>query len=131
MAVQPTCRARILCTEDHPDTRDLIAFALNLEGYDVVCADTSQDALNLAKAESFDLFIVDSRLPGMSGTQLTKKLREFDVTTPILFYTGLGFQKDIAEAREAGTQGYLVKPVGTDDLVAEVVRLIAQARPGG
>jgi DNA-binding response OmpR family regulator len=67
-------------------------------------------------------------MPGMSGSQLTEKLREFNVNTPILFCSGAAQQKDKDEARLAGAQGYLVKPVGMDDLIAEVVRLIKEAR---
>lgn len=125
MAAQSDYRPRILCTEDHADTCDLLAFVLNLAGYEVICSSNPEDALSHARSESFDLFIVDTWLPGMSGIELTKKLRHLKIKTPVLFYTGCGFPKDKAEAREAGASGYLVKPVESDDLVSEVARLIS------
>ena len=121
-------KGRILCTEDDADARDLLAFILGQEGYEVVCTENPEDALKLARSENFDLFLVDSWMPGMSGTQLTEKLREFNIKTPILFYTAAAYQKDKDDAREAGAQGYLVKPVENDYLIAEVVKLIAEAK---
>ncbi len=67
-------------------------------------------------------------MPGLSGTALTKKLREFDIKTPILFYSGAAYETDKEAARLSGAQGYLVKPAGGDRLTAEVVRLVAEAK---
>ena len=121
----PPPTGRILCTEDDPDTRELIVWVLTRHGFDVTCSESADHALELAKAQCFDLFLVDSRMPHLSGTELTKKLREFDIKTPILFYTGAALDSDEEAAHLAGAQGYLVKPVDNDDLAAEVVRLIA------
>lgn len=121
-------KARILCTEDDPDTRELLAFTLGAEGFEVVGTDSPDEAIRRAKTESFDLFLVDNWMPGMSGAQLTGKLREFNIKTPILFCSGAAQPKDKDEARSAGAQGYLVKPVDMADLIDEVVKLIAEAR---
>ena len=51
---------RILCTEDDSDTRDLLAFALQLQGYEVICTGDPEEALILAKNETFDLLLSDS-----------------------------------------------------------------------
>lgn len=53
-------KARILCTEDDPDTRELIIMILGLEGYEVICTDNGEEALKLARSQSFDLYLVDS-----------------------------------------------------------------------
>lgn len=124
----PTPKGRILCTEDDADTRDLIAFVLKREGYEVVTTESTANALELAKSQHFDLYLVDTWMPGLSGTGLTEKLRQFDIKTPILFYSGAAYESDKVNARIAGAQGYLVKPVDNDALVAEVVRLIATAQ---
>jgi DNA-binding response OmpR family regulator len=124
----PTPRGRILCTEDDPGTRELLAFILTNRGFDVTCTESSDHAIELAKAQQFDLYLLDSWMPRLSGIQLTKKLREFDVKTPILFYSGNSFDSDKEDARLAGAQGYLVKPVDNDVLIAEVVRLISDSK---
>ena len=121
-------KGRILCTEDDADTRELIIFILQKEGYEVVCTDTAEQAIILAKAQSFDLYLIDSWLPNSSGPILTKKIREFDTKTPILFYSAAAYQSDKNNARRAGAQGYLVKPVANEKLVAEVIRLITDSK---
>jgi DNA-binding response OmpR family regulator len=67
-------------------------------------------------------------MPGVSGEDLCVKIREFDSKTPILFYSGAGYPADKERARAAGAQGYLVKPVLDDELVTEVVRIIAESK---
>ena len=121
-------KGRILCTEDDADTRDLISFVLTQHGFEVVCTTSTGEAINFAKTKHFDLYLVDNWMPGISGAELTKKLREFDIKTPILFYSGAAYDTDKEAARLAGAQGYLVKPAENDALIAEVVRLIAEAK---
>ena len=67
-------------------------------------------------------------MPGFSGTELTEKLRQFDLTTPVLFYSGAAYDTDKEAARVSGAQGYLIKPADGDQLIAEVARLIAESK---
>ena len=67
-------------------------------------------------------------MPGLSGTELTEKLRQFDLKTPVLFYSGTAYDADREAARESGAQGYLVKPANGEQLIAEVARLIAESK---
>jgi CheY-like chemotaxis protein len=119
-------KGRILCTEDDVDTRELIDFVLTQYGYEVVCSASHVQAIELAITQNFDLYLVDNRMPGLSGTELTKKLRQFDLRTPVLFYSGAAYETDREAARAAGAQGFLVKPANGDQLIAAVTRLIAE-----
>ncbi|MCA1603584.1 MAG: response regulator [Acidobacteria bacterium] len=74
--------ARVLYIEDDADTRDLVTYVLTDRNCEVVAAKDYDEALRLARAESFDLYLLDSWLPGASGVDLCKKLREFDAQTP-------------------------------------------------
>lgn len=121
-------KPRILCTEDDPDSREMIIQFLTSAGYDVDCTDSPTEAIEMAKKGSFDLFLVDNWMRGMKGPELTRAIREFNRTTPILFYSAAAYESDKRDARDAGAQGYLVKPEGVSDLVAEVGRLIDEAR---
>lgn len=121
-------RGRILCTEDDVDTRELIDFILTQNGYEVVCPASNVQAIDLAKTQKFDLYLVDNWMPGLSGTELTEKLRQFDLKTPVLFYSGAAYDADREAARESGAQGYLVKPATGEQLIAEVTRLIAESK---
>ena len=117
-------KGRILCTEDHADTRELLLYVLGTEGYDVTCASDPDQTIFLARTQHFDLFIVDNWLPGTSGVDLTRNLRKFDRKTPVLFYSAAASLADREKARLAGAQGYLVKPVSIEVLIKEVARLI-------
>ena len=121
-------KPHVLVTEDDIDTRDLIIFLLKEGGYDVTCSVNGAEALELARTGSFDLYLLDSWLPGLSGASLTRKLREFDSTTPILFYSAAAYESDIEDARLAGAQSYLVKPTTGEHLIGEIDRLISEAR---
>jgi len=121
-------KGRILCTEDDADARDLLVCILEDEGYHVTVTGNSTHALAIAQRDPFDLILVDSWMPGLSGQELTVEIRKFNQSTPILFYSGAAYETDMQEARDAGAQGYLTKPDGITGLVEEVAKLIAEAR---
>jgi len=121
-------RLRILCTEDDGDTRDLITIVFSHYDCEVVTSESPAQAIELARAERFDLYLLDNWMPRISGNELCEKLRLFDTETPILFYSGAAYPKDIAEGYASGAQGYLVKPANNDELVAEVFRLVHKSR---
>ena len=120
----------ILYTEDDADTRELVSYVLTSSNCKVTLADTDDKALLLARTNQFDLYMIDNWLTGGSGIDLCKRLREFDSTTPILFYSGAVYDRDKQEAFASGAQGYLTKPVDNDDLVEAVFRLISARRNG-
>jgi DNA-binding response OmpR family regulator len=124
-------RTRILITEDDPDTRALLEFLLDGAGHDVTSTSSFEEALSAARVGTFDLYLLDNWLATASGIELCERLREFDGRTPILFCSGAAYEKDKENALRAGAQGYLVKPVDSDVLIAEVSRLIAGTREGG
>jgi DNA-binding response OmpR family regulator len=121
---------QILYTEDDADTRELVSYVLARNNYKVMLAENNNYALFLAQSNKFDLYIIDNWMPGGSGVDLCRKLREFDSHTPVLFYSGAARERDMQEAFSAGAQGYLTKPVDNDQLIKEVFRLIAEARNG-
>ena len=117
----------ILYVEDDEDTRELVTYVLVKSNYKVIAAANWDDALMLARTNHFDLYLIDNWMSGGSGIDLCKKLREFDTWTPILFYSGAAFERDKQQAFAAGAQGYLVKPAGPDELIAEVIRIVSAA----
>lgn len=121
--MQPHAR-RVLCAEDDPDTCEMISALLGLIGCEVVSAHTAVEALYFVKAESFDLYLLDNWLPGGSGVEVCRRIRESGDTSPVVFYSGAGSQVDRREALEAGAQAYLVKPSDIGELVETVRRLL-------
>jgi DNA-binding response OmpR family regulator len=118
---------RVLFIEDDADTRELVSFVLRRENYEVVLAADSKEALSAAVEMSFELYLIDNWLPGESGVDLCKRLRQFDRRTPILFYSGAAYEQDKRAAFAAGAQGYLTKPIELGELIEEVSHLISAA----
>jgi two-component system, OmpR family, response regulator len=121
MSLSKSC---ILYIEDHEDTRDLIRLVLEDQDYNVATAATVASALNLAKSQRFDLYLLDSRLPDGSGLDFCRALRAFDSLTPILFYSAAAYEVDRQNAFEFGAQGYLTKPRASEDLCALIKSLM-------
>jgi DNA-binding response OmpR family regulator len=117
---------RVLCVEDEEDTCLMITSLLGLLNCEVVSAQTFDEARRRIAEEEFDLFLLDNWLPGGTGIDLCRKIREGYATTPIIFYSGAAYDSDRREAMEAGAQAYLVKPTDIARLMKTVQRYLRQ-----
>jgi DNA-binding response OmpR family regulator len=77
--------------------------------------------------QRFDLYVLDAWLPGLDGFEFCREIRRVDSITPILFYSGAGYETDKQEGIAAGANAYLVKP-DVESLVETMSSLIAEAR---
>jgi DNA-binding response OmpR family regulator len=123
-------KRRVLYVEDHEDTRELITIVLRQRNFEVSNARTVDGGVKLASEERFDLYLLDSWLPDGSGLDLCRRIRNFDLVTPILFYSAAAYQEDKSMALSAGAQAYLIKPSQTSELCDLVSSLIDKARQG-
>ena len=123
-------RKRILCVEDDEDSSGLMTALFELLNYQVVIASTSAEALRLSQNERFDLYLLDSRLPDGTGSELCKQIRSFDWVTPILFLSADVYPETQAEAFSAGAKAYLTKPVDPD-VLKDMVRWLLDERTAG
>jgi two-component system, OmpR family, response regulator len=117
---------RILHVEDDEDTRTLVAFILQDEGWEVVSIEDPEAAINLATEGGFDLYLLDNRINGDRENSLCVGLRSRDPHTPILFYSGAVFPSEVESALASGAQGYLEKPSTPEALVEAILRLTRQ-----
>ena len=117
-------KRHILYVEDHEDTRDLIEMVLMQRGYEVTSSTTIEDGVKLAAKNKYDLYLLDSWLPDGSGLDLCRKIREFDDSTPIVFYSAAAYEVDREKALGCGAQGYVVKPTLNSELCDLVSALI-------
>lgn len=122
----PPLRPRVLFIEDDADTRELVSFVLRRENFEVMLATNSEEAMHVVCEMSFELYLIDNWLPGESGVDLCKRLRQLDRRTPILFCSGAAYEQDKRAAFAAGAQGYLTKPIEIGKLVQEVSHLISE-----
>lgn len=118
---------RILYIEDHEDTRELVTLLLAQKSYEVITGSTIASGVALAGAEKFDLYLLDSWLPDGSGLDLCLRIRQFDQTTPILFYSAAAYANDHDMAMKCGAQAYLVKPTQPSELCDLVTELIEES----
>ncbi len=127
MATTSEARKRILFVDDHEDTRVMMSVLLDQYGYDAVIAASLSDALESARSGGLALCILDHWITeGSNGIELCQQIRAFDSDTPIMFYSGAGYQADIRNGLDAGAQAYLVKP-DFDHLEQTIDRLIDEA----
>jgi DNA-binding response OmpR family regulator len=101
---------------------------LEQQSYEVVTGSTIASGIALAGSERFDLYLLDSWLPDGSGLDLCKQIREFDKTTPILFYSAAAYEADREQALRCGAQAYLIKPSQPSELCNLVTKLIESYR---
>ena len=113
-------RLRILFSEDDPDTREMICILLDEEGIDVSCPDSAEHALDLARLERFDAYVLDNWMPDMSGIDLCRGIREFDSKTPVIFYSAAAFDEDKNRALACGAKAYISKPASIDTLAGAI-----------
>lgn len=106
-------KKRILVVDDDAGAVGALRQILIGKGYEVLTAASGEDALPLSTQSPWDLFLLDVALPGMSGFDLCRTLRENAKTrdVPVVFLTAKGRLLDMAEAADAGSDLYLVKPV--------------------
>jgi len=117
-------KKRILCVEDDDETCALITELLDLINCEVTTAQSAGEALKKIESEKFDLYLLDNWLPGGSGIDLCRRIRETDKVTPIVFYSGAAYETDKQEGLAAGAQAYLVKPADISLLVTTIRELL-------
>jgi CheY-like chemotaxis protein len=123
----PKCR--ILCVDDHQDTSEMLELLLSQEDYEVVTALSMEEALELSKRESFDLYVLDKRLPDGTGLELCATLNELTPGVPCIFYTGDAYEIHRQEALRAGADAFVAKP-DIDALIDAVRELLANQECG-
>lgn len=124
---------KILVVEDEPDIRKLIQYNLMQERYLVVEAEDGEQALKLAQRDKPNLVILDLMLPGLSGLELCKILRERPDTAsiPILMLTAKAGEADKVVGLEMGADDYLSKPFSPREMVARVRAILRRTDSSG
>lgn len=121
---------RILVADDEPDLLNAAKIMLEKGGYQVIEATNGDEALEKVNSEKPDLIILDVVMPGKTGTEVCKILKEDPQTSsiPILMYTVLGREADSKISEEVGADGHLIKPFSPEDLVATVKKHLELSR---
>ncbi len=110
---------KILIVDDEADIREILNFNLTNEGYEVIEADSAEDAC-LKMDESPNLLLLDVMMEGMSGFQFANKLRQNNINTPIIFLTAKSSENDMLTGFSIGGDDYISKPFSIKEVVARV-----------
>ncbi len=119
---------KILVVDDEAHIRGLLRLYLSREGFAVHEAEDGIAALRLARAEPFDLVVLDLLLPGTDGWQVCRELRAAS-PVPILMLTARDEEEDVVAGLELGADDYLTKPFSPRELVARIRALLRRSRP--
>ncbi|MFJ4850420.1 MULTISPECIES: response regulator [unclassified Streptomyces] len=111
--------SRVLIVEDDPDVRNAVQLALRHQGHHVVAAGTGEEGLEQLRPFRPDVVVLDLMLPGMSGLDVCRRIRDRD-QVPIIMVTAKGDDIDVVVGLEAGADDYVVKPVQARVLDARI-----------
>ncbi len=120
----------VLVVDDYADARFIVREILCYSGFDVLEAANGPDALRTALEDAPDIILMDLSLPGLDGSEVTKRLRLDDRTrtTPVIAFTAHALDADKQRAMDAGCDRVLVKPCQPNDIVDAVREVLAKAR---
>jgi two-component system, cell cycle response regulator DivK len=120
-----TRATQVLVVDDHATNLRLIGGVLESQGYSHLTADSGETALKLLEQEDFDLVLLDIQMPGLSGTEVAKRIRSNPKTSglKLIAVTALAMPGDREEILRAGFDGYVAKPFKIPELL-EVVRSV-------
>ncbi|SIS66412.1 response regulator transcription factor [Alicyclobacillus vulcanalis] len=122
---------RILLIEDDHGLCEALAGILREESFQVDVATDGEEGLYLAETAVYDALVVDVMLPGLSGYDLVRTLREKRVLSPVLFLTALGDVDHRVQGLNAGGDDYLPKPFATEEFLARLRALLRRNRELG
>ncbi|MCW2717407.1 response regulator transcription factor [Pseudonocardia sp.] len=111
---------RVLVVEDDPELQAMLVALLSDDGYRVEAASDGHRGLHLGLTRSYDVLLLDRRLPAIDGVDLLGRLRGRGVTTPVLMLSALANPSDRVEGLDAGAEDYLGKPFDVDELLARL-----------
>jgi DNA-binding NtrC family response regulator len=124
--------ARILLVDDEPGSRESLSHLLEHEGYRVDTASDGEKAIRLFSKNKYDVIITDLFLPGASGIDILKHVKEYPLPCSVILITGNATAETAVEAMKEGAFDYIIKPVNFEKLkvlvekAAEKTRLVAE-----
>ena len=121
-----SAQTTILLVDDSSLICHVVSHVLKESGYSVLTAKNGSEGVSLAKKYNPNLVIMDVEMPVMNGIDATIQIKSTPAISqiPVIIFTSLGREEDLARAKEAGCQGFLSKPVCKEELTAEVERLL-------
>ncbi|MBI4733251.1 MAG: response regulator, partial [Rubrobacteridae bacterium] len=112
--------AQILVSEDDPLIRETLEYSLKGAGFDVSIAENGIEKKKKIKEIKPDIILLDLLMPEIDGFEVSKRVREFDESIPIIMITALEDQRSKLKGFSAGADDYITKPFSVEELVARI-----------
>lgn len=116
----------ILLIDDEASLRQTLTRILQRNGFEVTTAADGEEALRRLSGNAFDLVFLDIRLPGMSGLDVLKQIRQTDIKIPVILLTAHGTLQSALDAIRLGATDYILKPVNPELLVTRTQALVRE-----
>ena len=117
---------KILLVDDDRNISEILEFNLKNEGYEVESVFSAEDALKLHVAD-FNLILLDVMMGGMSGFKMAEKLRNENITVPIIFLTAKDTENDMLTGFSVGGDDYIPKPFSIKEVIARVKAVLKRS----
>lgn len=119
-------KSRILVVDDEDALRTVLSGELVSEGYDVRTAADGDDAISNLQKESFDLILLDIKMPRMNGFEVLKFVKEKYPRTKVVMLTGFADLKNAIESKKLGAEDFVSKPYDLVDLLTTIERVLSE-----
>lgn len=113
-------KKKILFVDDETAILFLMKETFSLKGYEVFTATNALEALSILKENTIPIIVTDIQMPGLSGVELCKRIREFNHISVVIAMTGFGNFFELTNCRDSGFDDYIRKPFAPEDM-AEIV----------
>lgn len=117
-------KIKILIIDDEPDIREYLKNLLERRGYLVFTASDGQEGLEIIKGQEIEIIFSDITMPKINGIAFLKEVHNYNIVAQVTMITGNANLNDCIEAVEYGANGYLLKPINTQDMIDSI--LLAQ-----
>lgn len=107
----------ILIAEDE-ESNFLLLKTILKKHCNILHAKTGKELLEIYKEKSADLILMDIKMPEMNGIEALKEIRKFDTKIPVIMQSAYAFENDMESARQAGSNGFVTKPINIKELKA-------------
>lgn len=120
---------KILIVDDEAPVRDLFIDLFKKEDCLPVACATGEEALRILKKDTFDVVLLDIKLPGMNGLEVLKNIRDNYKNLPVVMITGFGFDEDlIAKSKQLGCCGYIGKNMPVAQIIVTFKEMVKKEK---
>ena len=127
--MQSAASRAVMLIEDDGDFRQALVERMTLEGYEVRAFAAAEPALKAVAADFDGAVVTDLRMPGLDGRQLLARIQALDPALPVIMITGHSTMRRVAEARDAGVNEFLAKPLTARGVLERLNRIVEHPRP--